>query len=101
MLGVGLKSNNDNLFIFYRAGSTYSSILEILIMDIDEPSVILSFPEEGVAELKLNRPQATNALSLELQTLLSKYFTELRCSLYFINWRRNSLCCWWRYKRIN
>lgn len=42
-----------------------------------EPSVILSFPEEGVAELRLNRPHATNALSLELQTLLSKYFSEL------------------------
>ena len=45
--------------------------------DKNEPSVILSFPEVGVAELRLNRPHATNALSLELQTLLSKYFTEL------------------------
>jgi enoyl-CoA hydratase len=51
--------------------------LEILMTDKNEPSVILSFPETGVAELKLNRPHATNALSLELQTLLSKYFTEL------------------------
>lgn len=42
-----------------------------------EPSVLLSFLEDGVAELRLNRPQATNALSLELQTLLSKYFEEL------------------------
>lgn len=46
-------------------------------MDKNEPTVLLSFPEAGVAELKLNRPLATNALSLELQTLLSKYFTEL------------------------
>lgn len=45
--------------------------------DKHEDSVILSFPEEGVAELRLNRPHATNALSLELQTSLSNYFTEL------------------------
>lgn len=45
--------------------------------DKSEPSVLLSFPEDGVAELRLNRPHATNALSLELQTLLSKYFSEL------------------------
>ena len=45
--------------------------------DKNEASVILSFPEDGVAEVRLNRPHATNALSLELQTLLSKYFTEL------------------------
>lgn len=42
-----------------------------------EPSVLLSFPEEGVAQLTLNRPHATNALSLELQTRLSNYFIEL------------------------
>ena len=45
-----------------------------------EPCVLLSFPEDGVAELRLNRPHATNALSLELQTLLSKHFTELGCN---------------------
>lgn len=45
--------------------------------DKNEPTVLLSFPEEGVAELRLNRPHATNALSLELQTLLSRYFSEL------------------------
>ena len=45
--------------------------------DKNDPSVLLSFPEAGVAELRLNRPHATNALSLELQKLLSKYFTEL------------------------
>ena len=39
--------------------------------------VLLEFPAPGVALLRLNRPQATNALSLELQALLSRYFTEL------------------------
>lgn len=42
-----------------------------------ELPVLLSFPETGVAKLQLNRPHATNALSLELQTLLSNYFVEL------------------------
>ncbi|MDG1123053.1 MAG: enoyl-CoA hydratase [Glaciecola sp.] len=45
--------------------------------DSQEPVVILSFPEDGVAELRLNRPHATNALSLELQTLLSEHFLAL------------------------
>ena len=39
--------------------------------------VLLEFPTPGVALLRLNRPLATNALSLELQALLSRYFTEL------------------------
>ena len=39
--------------------------------------VLLEFPTPGVALLRLNRPQATNALSLELQALLSDYFTQL------------------------
>lgn len=39
--------------------------------------VLLEFPTPGVALLRLNRPQATNALSLELQALLSHYFTQL------------------------
>ena len=39
--------------------------------------VLLEFPTPGVALLRLNRPQATNALSLELQALLSRYFVEL------------------------
>ena len=39
--------------------------------------VLLEFPSPGVALLRLNRPQATNALSLELQALLSRHFTEL------------------------
>ena len=42
--------------------------------DSQAPVVILSFPEEGVAELRLNRPHATNALSLELQTLYLSIF---------------------------
>ena len=39
--------------------------------------VLLDFPAQGVALLRLNRPHATNALSLELHALLSRYFTEL------------------------
>ena len=35
----------------------------------------------GVALLRLNRPQATNALSLELQAQLSQRFTELATDL--------------------
>ena len=39
--------------------------------------VLLQFPSPGVALLRLNRPQATNALSLELQALLSRHFVAL------------------------
>lgn len=42
-----------------------------------EPPVLLEYPASGVALLRLNRPQATNALSLELQALLSQHFSEL------------------------
>jgi len=52
-------------------------MLEILMADKHGPSVLLSFPEQGIAQLTLNRPHATNALSLELQTRLSDYFSEL------------------------
>ncbi len=45
--------------------------------DQPAPPVLLEFPAPGVAMLRLNRPQATNALSLELQALLSHHFTEL------------------------
>lgn len=45
--------------------------------DDNLPSVLLDFPAEGVARLRLNRPQATNALSLELQARLSRHFAEL------------------------
>lgn len=41
------------------------------------PLLLLERLDGGVALMRLNRPQATNALSLELQTLLSQYFTEL------------------------
>ncbi|WP_051228312.1 enoyl-CoA hydratase [Oceanospirillum beijerinckii] len=43
----------------------------------EENPVLLERPEEGIARLRLNRPHATNALSLELQQQLSNYFTEL------------------------
>ncbi len=39
--------------------------------------VLLERPEAGIALLRLNRPHATNALSLELQALLSQHFSEL------------------------
>lgn len=39
--------------------------------------LLLERLDGGVALLRLNRPQATNALSLELQALLSQRFTEL------------------------
>lgn len=41
------------------------------------PPVLLEFPQPGVAVLRLNRPQAANALSLALQVLLSQHFTDL------------------------
>ncbi|MBP0047464.1 enoyl-CoA hydratase/isomerase family protein [Marinobacterium sp. AK62] len=42
-----------------------------------EDTLLLERPAEGVAVLRLNRPQATNALSLELQQQLNRRFTEL------------------------
>ncbi|NMG77027.1 enoyl-CoA hydratase [Aromatoleum diolicum] len=41
------------------------------------PPVLLERPETGIAVLRLNRPTATNALSLELQALLSRHFIAL------------------------
>lgn len=41
------------------------------------PCVLLDFPASGVARLTLNRPQATNALSLEVQVLLASHFADL------------------------
>jgi enoyl-CoA hydratase len=42
-----------------------------------EAQLLIERPEDGVALLRMNRPQATNALSLELQALLSRAFTDL------------------------
>lgn len=41
------------------------------------PELIIERPHDGVAVVLLNRPDATNALSLNLQALLSAAFTEL------------------------
>lgn len=43
----------------------------------EERSVLIDHPAEGVARLRLNRPAVNNALSLELQALLARYFSEL------------------------
>lgn len=43
----------------------------------DSNTVLLSEPLTGVAQLTLNRPDATNALSLELQQALSAHFAIL------------------------
>lgn len=43
----------------------------------DSSCVLLDLPAPGVARLTLNRPQAANALSLEVQVLLAKHFAEL------------------------
>lgn len=39
--------------------------------------LLVERPAEGVAVVQMNRPEATNALSLSLQAALSKAFTEL------------------------
>ena len=41
------------------------------------PPALLERPEDGIAVVRLHRPEATNALSLELQALLSRMFAEL------------------------
>lgn len=43
----------------------------------DDDELLLETPEEGVALLRMNRPAATNALSLTLQAALSRAFTAL------------------------
>lgn len=45
--------------------------------DNSAPPVLLDRPEDGIAVLRLNRPQAANALSLELQALLAQHFSDL------------------------
>ncbi|MCK0508109.1 enoyl-CoA hydratase [Aromatoleum anaerobium] len=47
------------------------------VSENNAPPVLLERPEDGIVVLRLNRPQATNALSLELQALLSQHFTDL------------------------
>ena len=42
-----------------------------------ESELLLEYREDGVAVVRMNRPKATNALSLNLQALLSAAFTEL------------------------
>lgn len=43
----------------------------------EQPSVLIDRPADGVARLCLNRPAVNNALSLELQALLARHFSEL------------------------
>ena len=45
--------------------------------DTANKEVLVSYPQDGVAVVLLNRPEATNALSLPLQDLLSEAFTLL------------------------
>jgi enoyl-CoA hydratase/carnithine racemase len=55
--------------------------------DHDECPVLVDYPEPGVARVTLHRPRVNNALSLELQALLSEHFLrlgndpEIRCIL--------------------
>ncbi|MDO9143471.1 MULTISPECIES: enoyl-CoA hydratase [Comamonadaceae] len=41
------------------------------------PEILLDYPSDGVAVVRLNRPEATNALSLTLQAQLSEVFGTL------------------------
>ena len=43
----------------------------------DRSELQVEYPGGGVAVVRLHRPQATNALSLNLQALLSEAFTQL------------------------
>lgn len=45
--------------------------------EIQEREVLVDYPSDGVAVVRLNRPDATNALSLTLQAQLSEAFTAL------------------------
>ena len=41
------------------------------------PVVLLERPAEGVALVRINRPEARNALNLEVRKLIAAYLTEL------------------------
>ncbi len=45
--------------------------------DAAASELLIDYPGDGVAVVRMNRPQATNALSLNLQALLSSAFTQL------------------------
>ena len=45
--------------------------------DTSQQEVLVEYPADGVAVVRLNRPTATNALSLTLQAQLSAAFTDL------------------------
>ena len=46
----------------------------------DEPSeeVLLEFPEDHIAVVRINRPKAYNALNLNVRTLIAEKFAELK-----------------------
>ena len=44
---------------------------------LDHSELVVNIQDNGVAMVRMNRPHATNALSLNLQALLSAAFTEL------------------------
>ncbi|MBU6257433.1 MAG: enoyl-CoA hydratase [Burkholderiales bacterium] len=45
--------------------------------DASAPVLLIERPEAGVAVVRMNRPEATNALSLELQARLAEAFVQL------------------------
>ena len=45
--------------------------------DTTDPEVVVDQPDPGVALVRLNRPQASNALSLALQDQLAQAFVTL------------------------
>jgi enoyl-CoA hydratase len=51
--------------------------METALSESAAAEVIVERPHEGVALVRLNRPEATNALSLSLQALLAQTFTAL------------------------
>lgn len=58
------------------AGST-PRLRESCVSPDPRQEVIVGRPEAGVAVVRINRPDATNALSLNVQALLSQAFTDL------------------------